>query len=98
MRSESLLFGNLIHADEQIENRKFGSESGDKVTQVFHLILLEVVGEDVVLSQADTPRNRLLDAHDQPQQCALATAVGACTQPRQCQNKVMTQRCFAQDS
>ena len=43
-----------------------------------YLVLLKVVGEDVVLAQADIARDRLLAAHDQPQQCALPATIGPC--------------------
>ena len=43
------------------------------------LVLLKVVGQDVVLAQADAARNGLLPAHDQPQQRALPAAVGTCS-------------------
>ena len=40
------------------------------------LVLLEVVGVDVVRPQLDAAADRLLAAHNQPQQRALAAPVG----------------------
>lgn len=48
------------------------------VNRVSHLVLLEVVGHDAVRAQLHATADGLLPPHDQPQQCALAGAVGAC--------------------
>lgn len=43
-----------------------------------HLVLLVVVGDDRVLAKRHSATDGLLLAHDQPQQCALAAAIGTC--------------------
>jgi hypothetical protein len=43
------------------------------------LVLLKVVGQDVVLAQADAARDGLLTVHDQPQQRALPAPIGSCS-------------------